>query len=81
MQFREEPVTPVYRHWMCEQLGCDGELLSTGEGITRLSTRWMATKIGRMPLTRGSLTSPWMPSDLTTPIPEKLVRKFGRQPS
>ena len=34
MLFREEPVTPVYRRWMCEQL------LTTGEGITRLSTRW-----------------------------------------
>src|SRR3981081_2561438 len=40
MHFREEPVTPVYRHWMCEKVGCNGELLSTGEGITRLSTRW-----------------------------------------
>src|SRR5512133_3874531 len=40
VHFREEPVTPVYRHWMCEQVGCNGELLSTGEGITRLSTRW-----------------------------------------
>ena len=40
MRFREEPVTPVYRHWMCEQIGCNGELLSTGEGITRLTTRW-----------------------------------------
>jgi hypothetical protein len=30
MHFREEPVTPVYRHWMCEQVGCNGELLSTG---------------------------------------------------
>ena len=40
MRFREEPVTPVYRRWMCEQVGCDGELVSTGEGITRLSTRW-----------------------------------------
>src|SRR5207249_5990434 len=38
--FSIEPVTPVYRHWMCEQVGCNGELLSTGEGITRLSTRW-----------------------------------------
>ena len=38
MLFREEPVTPVYRRWMCEQVGCNGELLSTGEGITRLST-------------------------------------------
>ena len=36
MHFREEPVTPVYRHWMCEQVGCNGELLSTGESITRL---------------------------------------------
>jgi hypothetical protein len=41
MHFREEPVTPVYRHWMCEQVGCNGELLSTGESITRLSTSWM----------------------------------------
>jgi hypothetical protein len=40
MLFREEPVTPVYRRWMCAQVGCNGELLSTGEGITRLSTRW-----------------------------------------
>ena len=40
MHFREEPVTPVYRHWMCEQVGCSGELLSTGESITRLSTSW-----------------------------------------
>jgi hypothetical protein len=40
MHFREEPVTPVYRHWMCEQVGCNGGLLSIGEGITRLSTRW-----------------------------------------
>src|SRR6476619_4343001 len=40
MHFREEPVTPVYRQWMCEQVGCNGELLSTGESITRLSTSW-----------------------------------------
>src|SRR6516164_8060277 len=40
MLFREEPVTPVYRRWICAQVGCNGELLSTGEGITRLSTRW-----------------------------------------
>ena len=40
MHFREEPVTPVYRHWMCEQVGCSGELLSTGESITKLSTSW-----------------------------------------
>src|SRR5262249_4702224 len=40
MFFREEQVTPVYRRWMCEQVGCNRELLSTGEGITRLSTRW-----------------------------------------
>jgi hypothetical protein len=37
MRFREEPVTPVYRRWMCKQVGCNA---STGEGITRLSTRW-----------------------------------------
>src|SRR4029453_17457457 len=74
MHFREEPVTPVYRHWMCEQVGCNGELLSTGEGITRLvhagsiAAASAATKIGRTPLTRGSLTSPLTPSDLMTLI-------------
>jgi hypothetical protein len=26
MLFREEPVTPVYRRWMCAQVGCNGEL-------------------------------------------------------
>ena len=73
MHFREEPVTPVYRHWMCEQGGCNGELLSTGESITRLSTSWKHRcgkcgheEIGRMPLTRGSLTSPLTPSHLMT---------------
>jgi hypothetical protein len=40
MHFREEPITPVYRHWKCEQVGCNGELLSTGESITRLTTSW-----------------------------------------
>jgi hypothetical protein len=40
MLFREEPVTPIYRRWMCAQVDCNGELVSTGEGITRLSTRW-----------------------------------------
>jgi len=25
---------------MCKQVGCNGELLSTGESITRLSTSW-----------------------------------------
>jgi hypothetical protein len=26
MRFREEPVTPVYRHWMWEQVGCNTAL-------------------------------------------------------
>jgi hypothetical protein len=84
MHFREEPVTPVYRHWMCEQVGCDGELLSTGEGITRLSTRWKhrCGKCGHEDWADATYPRvaylPSMRSDLTTPIPEKLVRKFGR---
>jgi hypothetical protein len=40
MHFREEPVTPVYRHWIVRTGRCNGELLSTGESITRLSTSW-----------------------------------------
>jgi hypothetical protein len=76
MHFREEPVTPVYRHWMCEQVGCNGELLSTGESITRLSTSWKhrCGKCGHEDWAdatyRGSLTSPSTPSDLMTLILE-----------
>jgi hypothetical protein len=43
MHFREEPVTPVYRHWMCEQVGCNGELLSTGESITKIEYKLEAS--------------------------------------
>jgi hypothetical protein len=77
MRFREEPVSPVYRRWMCEQVGCNGELLSTGEGITRLSTRWKhrCGKCGHEDWAdaRGSLTCLLMRSDLTTLTSEKLI--------
>jgi hypothetical protein len=85
MQFREEPVTPVYRHWMCEQLGCDGELLSTGEGITRLSTRWKhrCGKCGHEDWADATYPRvaylPVDPSDLTTPIPEKRFESSAAQ--
>src|SRR5262249_56738555 len=59
MRFREEPVTPVYRHWMCEQVGCNGELLSTGEGITRLSTRWRPRRLGGHDLSPSRLPAHW----------------------
>ena len=80
MLFREEPVTPVYRRWMCEQVGCNGELLSTGEGITRLSTRWKhrCGKCGHEDWADTTyprvVTCPLMPSDLTTLIPETAAR-------
>lgn len=38
--FRDEPITPVYRHWMCRQDGCDGEMRGTGHGFTQLETNW-----------------------------------------
>jgi hypothetical protein len=39
-RFRDEPVTPVWRHWLCPKDGCDGEMKSTGHGLTTLSTSW-----------------------------------------
>src|SRR5205085_11489078 len=43
-----------------------------------LAAAGAAMQIGRMPLTRGSLASPLMPSKVMTPISEKLVRKYRR---
>jgi hypothetical protein len=80
MQFREESVTPV-RHWMCEQAGCDGELVSTGDHKIEYTVEASLRQVRPRRLggcSRGSLTSLCMRSDLTTPIPEKLVRKFSR---
>lgn len=38
--FRDEPVTPVTRRWMCAEEGCPGEMKSTGQGMTRMDTTW-----------------------------------------
>lgn len=48
-KFRDEPVTPVYRHWLCEVDGCDGEMVKTGRGITTMDTSWLhrCNKCGR----------------------------------
>lgn len=40
LKFRDEPVTPVYRHWLCPQDGCDGEMLGTGHGFATNRTSW-----------------------------------------
>lgn len=47
-RFRDEPVTAVYRHWMCDQEGCDGEMKKTGQGFTTMQTEWQhrCTKCG-----------------------------------
>ncbi len=38
-QFRDEPMTPVFRHWLCPK-ECGGEMVGTGNGITSLDTNW-----------------------------------------
>lgn len=39
-RFRDEPVTPVNRRWMCAEGDCQGEMKSTGRGVTTMSTSW-----------------------------------------
>jgi hypothetical protein len=31
--FRDEPLTPVYRRWICAEAGCDGEMKPNGQGF------------------------------------------------
>jgi len=31
--FREEPLTAVWRRWMCYADGCDGEMKPSGQGL------------------------------------------------
>jgi hypothetical protein len=38
--FRNDPVTPVWRRWMCVANGCSGEMKSTGRGYATLGTVW-----------------------------------------
>lgn len=38
-QFRDEPVTPVWRHWDCPKV-CNGEMVGTGQGISTRGTKW-----------------------------------------
>lgn len=40
-QFRDETVKPVKRRWMCATNGCDGEMRSTGQGMTTMDTHWL----------------------------------------
>lgn len=37
-RFRDEPITTVYRRWVCPK--CLGEMKSTGKGFTTMSTSW-----------------------------------------
>jgi hypothetical protein len=39
-RFRDEKIEPVYRRWICDKDGCDGEMRSTGQGFTQLTTTW-----------------------------------------
>jgi hypothetical protein len=32
-QFREQPLTTVYRRWMCAADGCDGEMKPSGQAF------------------------------------------------
>lgn len=47
--FRDEKATPVWRHWICDAVGCDGEMKCVGRGVTMFETRWEhhCTKCGR----------------------------------
>ena len=37
-RFRDEPLTPVYRRWICD---CGGEMKSLGEGVSNTwGTKW-----------------------------------------
>ncbi len=38
-EFRDDPVTPVFRHWLCPK-DCGGEMCGTGHGITTSRTDW-----------------------------------------
>ena len=51
MIFRDEPMRAVRRHWQCGVGECNGEMVSTGEGITALeTTKWKhkCDKCGRV---------------------------------
>lgn len=39
-KFRDEPVVPVFRHWLCPCEGCEGEMISTGYGLSTATTEW-----------------------------------------
>jgi hypothetical protein len=66
MHFREEPS----RQYI--DIGCANRSVAMGKccPLERAAAS-AATKIGRRLLTRGPLTSPLRPSDLTTLIPER----------
>jgi hypothetical protein len=38
--FKDEKVRTVRRRWMCPVLGCKGEMIGKGIGMTTLSTSW-----------------------------------------
>lgn len=39
-KFKDENVKPVYRHWLCPQEDCEGEMIGTGHGMTTMGTDW-----------------------------------------
>ena len=55
MLFREEPVTPVYRRWMCEQVGF---------GANRISTRLRS----RRDCSKASVPASALPRHLAVPF-------------
>lgn len=40
MKFKDEKVVPRRRRWMCDTPSCEGEMISTGEGMTMMDTQW-----------------------------------------
>ncbi len=40
-KFRDEPRRTVYRHWVCDQEGCTGEMKCLGHGISNnMGSNW-----------------------------------------
>ena len=39
-KFSDNAVRTVYRHWLCPNDGCDGEMIGTGKGFTTFKAAW-----------------------------------------
>ena len=40
-RFRDEPVVPFRRHWLCTNDICSGEMIATGYGVSTEKSNWL----------------------------------------